>query len=239
MHLVYMDDSRDNRYCVFSALAISASEWQNAFRQVRDFRRDLKNSDGIYVYKEFHATDFVAGRGNIADRVVPKGRRCALFGETLELIARLPGIRLFNAVFPHGKDEQAFEWLLNRINRTMHTWDSNAILICDEGKELVYTRLRRRMGTYNPIPSNQGIWDNGNITRNIPLDKIIEDPFFKNSAQSYFIQLVDFCAFSLLRRENPTANAIRYGLNNAFNLLSGILVSEACSYDPEGIIRPR
>jgi hypothetical protein len=120
VHLIYIDDSRDERYCVFSALAISASEWQNAFGQVRDFRRNLRDSDGIFVYKEFHATDFVAGRGNIADRIVPKGRRCALFGETLDLIAGLSGIRLFNAVFPHGRDEQAFEWLLNRINRTMH-----------------------------------------------------------------------------------------------------------------------
>jgi len=239
MHLVYIDDSRDEQTCIFSALAISASEWQNAFQQVRDFRKGLKKSDGIYIYKEFHAWKFVSGRGMIADKVVPKGRRCALFGKTLELVASLPGTRLFNAVFPLKEDERAFERLLNRVNRTMQAWDSHAILICDEGKESEYTRLRRRMGTYNPIPSKLGRWiDTGTKTKNIPIDRIIEDPFFKSSAQSYFIQLADFCAYSLLRREHPIPSKTKYGLDRSFELLSTILVKEASRYDPEGIIRP-
>lgn len=240
MHLIYIDDSRDEQLCVFSALAVPADEWRNAFEQVRQFRRDLKKSDGIYVYTELHAWKFVSGRGQIADRVVTKGRRCQIFKETLEMMTNLPGARLFNAVFlPAKEDERAFEWLLNHINRTMQAWDSRAILICDEGKETAYTRLVRRMGVYNPIPSQFGVWlDTGATTKNIPLDRIIEDPFFKTSSQSYFIQLVDFCAYALLRRERPVPSKTKYGLDQAFNLLSPILVREASTRDPEGIIRP-
>lgn len=239
MHLIYIDDSRDEHLCVFSALAIPADEWQNAFQQVRQFRRDLKKSDGIYVYAELHAWKFVSGRGKISDRIVTKGRRCQIFKETLQLIANLPGARLFNAVFSAKEDERAFEWLLNRINRTMQAWDSHAILICDEGKELVYTRLVRRMHTYNPIPSQFGVWlDTGEVWKNIPIDRIIEDPFFKKSEQSYFIQLADFCAYALLRCERPIPSKTKYGIDQAFNLLSAILVREASFRDPEGIIRP-
>jgi hypothetical protein len=239
MHLVYIDDSKDEQKCIFSALAIPATEWQNAFQRVRDFRRGLRKSDRIFVYKELHAWKFVSGRGRIADRIVPKGRRCELFKETLKLVADLPGARLFNASFSSKEDERAFEWLLNRVNRTMEAWDSHAILICDKGKEIAYSRLRRRMGVYNPIPSRFGHWDIGTTTKNIPIERILEDPFFKNSEQSYFIQLVDFCAYSLLRRERPIPSKTKYGLDKAFELLSPILVREACSYDPEGIIRPR
>ena len=239
MHLIYIDDSRDEHACVFSALAIPADQWRAAFQKVRQFRRDLKKSDGIYVYQELHAWKFVSGRGNIADRVVPKGRRCQIFKDALQTMAGLPGARLFNAVFPAKEDERAFEWLVNRINRTMQAWDSRAILICDEGKEAAFTRLTRRMGVYNPIPSRCGVWrDTGATAKNIPIERIIEDPFFKQSSESYFIQLVDFAAYALLRREVPVASKTKYGLDQAFASLSSILVREARPGDPEGIIRP-
>lgn len=239
MHLIYMDDSRDEKFCVFSALAIPENCWQDAFAQVRQFRRNIKKTDGIYVYKELHAWKFVSGRGKISDRVVPKGRRYQIFKETLEMIASLPGVRLFNAVFPAKEDERAFEWLLNRIQRAMETLNSRAILICDTGKEAIYTRLARRMHVHNPIPSKFGIWqDTGSKAKNIPIDRIIEDPFFKKSDHSYFIQLVDFCAYALLRRERPIPSKNKYGLDQAFQLLQPILVLEASKRDPEGIIRP-
>jgi hypothetical protein len=238
MYLAYIDDSRDEHLCVFSVLAVPATEWRNAFAQVRQFRRDLRRTDGIFVYKEFHATEFVAGRGRIADRVVPKVRRARIFIDAMRLVATLPRARLFNAVFPAAEDERAFERLLNRVNRTMLAWDSRAILIVDEGKEPAYTRLVRRMGVYNPIPSRYGVWPTGTATMNIPIERIIEDPFFKKSQQSYFIQLVDFCAYALLRREQPIPSKTRYGIDQAFNLLRPILALEASPRDPEGIIRP-
>ncbi|MCR4408622.1 MAG: hypothetical protein NUW24_17160 [Anaerolineae bacterium] len=84
--------------------------------------------------------------------VVAKGQRCAIFRDALRLVAGLPGARLFNAVFPRNDDEQAFEWVLNRINRTLQAWGSYGLLICDEGKEIAYTRLVRRMYVYKPDP---------------------------------------------------------------------------------------
>jgi len=152
MHLIYIDESGDEELVVLSALAVPADQWQANFQKVRQFRRKLRETDGIYVYTELHAWKFVSGRGNIADRIVPKGRRCQIFKNALQLVASLPGVRLFNAVFPSGQTERAFERLLNRINRTMVAWDSYAILICDKGKEIAFTRLARRMHVYNPIP---------------------------------------------------------------------------------------
>lgn len=55
MHLVYLDDSRDEQLCVFSGLIIPDAEWRGCFEQLRTFRRDLKASDGIFVRKELHA----------------------------------------------------------------------------------------------------------------------------------------------------------------------------------------
>jgi hypothetical protein len=239
MHLIYIEDSADEQIAVFSALAIPVEQWRVCFAKLKEFRRDLKRTYGIYVYKELHAWKFVSGRGDIADRVVTKFQRAKIFQQALELVALLPGAQLFNACFPKGRAEQAFERLINRIERTLVAWDSHAVLLCDEGKESDITRLVRRMGVYNPIPSRFGAWlDTGAFSRNIPLQRIVEDPVFKRSDQSYFIQLVDFAAFSLLRRERPTERLRRYGLDKAFEKLRPILVTAATRYDPEGILRP-
>ncbi|MFQ5865179.1 MAG: DUF3800 domain-containing protein [bacterium] len=37
---------------------------------------------------------------------------------------------------------------------------------------------------------------------------MLEGPFFKKSERFYFIQLTDFCAYSLLRRERPILSKI-------------------------------
>lgn len=239
MHLIYMDDSRDEQLCVFSALCIPAHEWRESFERVRQFRRDLKQNYGIYVYTELHAWKFVSGRGHRSTRVVTKWERCQIFQEALKLVANLQGARLFNACFPHKQDEVAFERLLNRVERNLKESDSLAILISDEGREAAYTRLARRMQRYNPIPSAYGAWaDTGRSTKNIPLTRIIEAPFFKDSSQSYFIQLVDFCAYALLRGKRPVESKNRYALEKAFDLLKPILVTEATRKDSNGIIRP-
>ncbi len=239
MHLIYLDNSGDDQLVIFSALAIPIDQWHAAFKQVRDFRRVLKKTYGIYIHKELHAWEFVSGRGNISDHVVTKWQRCAIFRDALTMTGTLPGVRLFNAVFPKAQDERALERLLNRINRTMVTWNSHAILISDKGKELAYTRLVRKMYVFNPIQSRYGTWkDTGATWKNIPLERIVEDPFFKDSSQSYFVQLVDFAAYALLRRERPLASKSKYGLDQDFAYLTPILVREANRRDPEGIIRP-
>ncbi len=214
MHLTYIDDSGDEELCVFSALTICADKWNSCLKRIKHFRQELQMSDGISIYKEFHAWKFVSGRGKIADGIVTKGRRCQIFKQTLQMIAALPEARLFSTVFPTKTSELAYEALLKDINHTLQRWDNQAILICDEGKDAIYTKLVRRLQTL----------ENGAI------DRIIEDPFFKQSDQSYFIQLSDFCAYALLRQEHPIASKTKYGLDQAFNLLEPI---------SEGIIRPR
>jgi hypothetical protein len=237
MHLVYIDGSNEGIHYTFSAVAVAEDLWLEAFKSIKEWRRELRNSDGVFVYKELHACELVAGRGKISAQVLGKWRRNQIFRAGLSRLAVLPGTNVFNAYLQSNED-WAFERLLNRINRTMQTWNSRALLICDEGNEAHYTKLVRRMSVHNPIPSQYGIWqDTGRATKNIPLDSIIEDPFFKNSACSYFVQLADFCAYALLRRERPLAARTKYNLHTAFDVLAPVCVKAANPRDVYGIIR--
>lgn len=232
-----MDDSGDEHIRAYSALAISEVDWRECIGCVREFRRGLKKKHGIYVTKEFHATDFVAGRGNIAEKVIPKGVRCQIFRETLQMTSRLQSVRLFNAIAPRGQEALIFERLMNRINTNMRKSGSNAIIFHDEGKD--YTKLIRRLGSFNPIQSMFGSWPGGNPYKNLPLEHVLEDIVFRKSERSYFIQLADFCAFALFRCEYPLPSRTKYQLDSAFQELHAICIPQCFSKDPKqlGIIR--
>ena len=99
MYLAYIDDSKDEQKSRFSAIIMPASEWLRLLNETLDFRRTLKESDGIHMTKEFHATEFVAGRGNLG-AIVSKWRRTRIFDETLDFVATRIDLAIINACVP-------------------------------------------------------------------------------------------------------------------------------------------
>jgi hypothetical protein len=235
-----MDDSRNDSTCVFTALMVPGKQWHASLDAVMAFRRELRADYGIYTRKELHAHKFVNGRGRIADRTVTKSQRFGVFETTLRMMTELPGARLINAVYHRKAHRHAYSGILNRVNRTMERHKSYAVLVCDKGNEAEYTRLARKMSRYNPIPSDRGNWqESGKPWKNIPLARVVEDPVFKDSEASLFIQLVDFAAYALLNRECPLPSKTRFGLHKSFFILEPMLLKQASRFDDYGIVRPR
>lgn len=240
-YFIYIDDSSEGGVHIFSAIAIPADRWKKTNQLLKDWRLHLKNAHGIPLATELHAHAFISGRGsNGALRALSRHRRSQIFHRAFHMVEWMSndeyGLKLFNVCT--GNQDWAFERLLNRIDRTMRAWDGYAHLICDEGKEAHYTKMVRRMNVFNHIPSNQGKWaDTGASTKNIPLERIVEDPAFKASHTSHLVQLADFIAYGLLRREVPTPKAKRYGIHKSFEQLDNALVKACNLRDKFGIIR--
>jgi hypothetical protein len=236
MHICYMDDSGEDDIRGFSLLTVGANQWKECFAAVKAYRQQLRDSDGIFVTKELHATKFLSGHGRISQHHIPLLRRCEIYRDCLSSVCKLPGVRLFNAIGKRQNEERLFERLLNRLNRAMTEWDSHAVLVSDEGKD--YTRLARRMAAFNPIPSKYGGWPKG-LAKNIVIDRLIDDLFFRRSRDSYFIQIADFCAYGLLRSEKHLASKNALNLHTAFDLLQPICQTQCFAKDPRhlGIIR--
>lgn len=236
MHFIYIDDSGEGRRKIFSAIAVPVRYWNDVFQRVKHWRQDLHIQHGIPLNYELHATKFVRGRGRGASGL---RRRSAIYFDTFRLLNELPGVGVFNVCFDNGNTARAFERLLNRINRTMKAKGSYAHLICDEGDEAKYTKMYRRMRVMNQIPSAYGTWaHSGKQTDNIPLDRIIEDPAFKQSENSYFIQLADFVAYGLLQKEIGGCSGNPHGIQKAFDTLKPYrFVQVANPRDPNGVIR--
>ena len=64
----------------------------------------------------------------------------------------------------------------------------------------------------------------------------VEDPYFKDSAKSYFIQAADVAAFVLYQRICPSSYMKKKSGHNFFKRLRGVLCTVASSRDPDGIV---
>lgn len=234
MRFAYLDESKDeNRFFVYSALIVDGETWTSAFEKTKEFRRKLRQDHGIYIAQELHAWKFAAGKGQISDRVLDKARRAAIFREVLQFIADAGE---FNVISSCNRIEQyAFERLMNRLNNVLKEHDQRMLLICDEGEQREVTRRIRRLRVHNPIPSRMGAWATGEATKNIPLDRFVEDPVFKDSKTSYFIQLADFCAYALMRMERPIESRTALGYDTAYEILRPCSYPKTFPRDPRGM----
>lgn len=165
------------------------------------------------------------------DRLMNRIERTMLAFEERELPLR----RDLVSEVSSGMSDQRRHQLEARLN----LYRPVALIFADQGREPEITRALRKMSVYNPIPSMIGDWGGGVATKNIPVQRVIEDPIFKKSHQSYFIQLADAVAFSLLKREvTPTAHVKRYGIDRFFErTLTGVCFKDASKTDPLGIVR--
>nr|WP_150959312.1 DUF3800 domain-containing protein [Aneurinibacillus sp. XH2] len=253
MDLVYLDESGDviyteskgTRNFVLSAFIVPEESWNEVFEVIKRFRKYLKRDFEIPLYKELHARDFLNGRGRPSKkRIITKGERVEItrsFFRGLSEYLQEFNVYAINVCVPNkagiNNYDVAVDRMLNRIQRTLKKRERQAILIFDEGKEHLVKRLYRKMRVFNPVPSQYGYWENGNYTKSILTDRIIADPFFRNSSDDYFIQVVDFIAFSVLKHfEPPTNHVERYQINELLNLLEPILYKDASRYHPLGIV---
>lgn len=235
MYLIYIDESYDETHYAYSAIFINAFRWNDYFNYLLTWRADWYENHQVPLDYELHATKFIGGRGDFPS-VKNKEFRANLFYEAIGRIEKMDDVKIINAITGNKKKHMLlFEYMLNRINRTLEEHNACGVLICDEGNENKLTSILRKMKKSNPIPADEYHRQHmGYYERDIPLHHIIEDPLFKTSKSSYFIQLADFLAFSLLRNEKPLEKSTLDPVKNAFNQLDQSLVKVVFSKDPKG-----
>lgn len=135
-------------------------------------------------------------------------------------------------------DVQVPAKIVDGLKTRLNLFRARAFIIADEGREHEITKALRRMHVHNFIPSQFGRWESGLVAKNITTDRIIEDPVFKSSGRSYFLQLVDCIAFALLKQEVPaTPDIKKYGIDKMFSVLEPVLYRQASPRDFQGIVR--
>ena len=251
MRLYYIDESEGPTCYVRSALGVDAEWWNDLFSDIQEWRRELRESHGIPPERELHACDLLAGRGMLArnggtnERLTPR-QGAEVFMDGLRRIenaaSSIGGVEVINVCL-RKPDVKAYEQvsldrLLNRINSSVKAARRHAFLIFDEGGEKMITRAYRRLRIFNPVPSRYDRWEEGERTRNIPVENVIGGPAFRSSDTDHLLQMADLVAHALLKQEEkPVPRVENLGIHEAFSILDKALNRRASRHDPQGIVR--
>ena len=251
---MYVDESGDSgmvnsptRYFVLTGLILHELRWRLYLDQVVDFRRRRKAAYGLKLREEIHAAALINKPGDLAR--IPRYHRLAILREFADELAAMPDLNLINVVVDkQGKaidyDVFGMAWkaIVQRFENTLshHNFsgprnpDDRGMVFPDHTEDKKLTELLRAMRRYNPI-TNQAAYGIG--YRNLTLSNIVEDPNFRNSADSYWVQAADLAAFLLYQHPAPNASLKKKSGQNYFSRLDGILCKVASTSDPQGIVR--
>ncbi len=251
MRLYYIDESEGPRYYVRTALGVDAERWNDLHQRVLDWRLELRDRYAVPVDRELHACDLLAGRGKLAhdgntDRRLAPEQGVEIFTGGLRVIedaARtIGGVEVVNVCLRkpdvRGYERASLDRLLNRINTSVAAANRHAFLIFDEGREEMVTRLYSRLRSRNPVPSRYEVWEDGERTRDIPIENVIGGPAFRSSHADCLLQMADLIAHALLKQEEqPSPRVERQGIARAFGILDRALNRWASRRDPQGVVR--
>ena len=251
MRLYYIDESEGPRYYVRTALGVDTERWNALHQRVLDWRLELRDRYAVPVDRELHACDLLAGRGKLAhdgntDRRLAPEQGVEIFTGGLRVIedaARtIGGVEVVNVCLRkpdvRGYERASLDRLLNRINTSVAAANRHAFLIFDEGREEMVTRLYSRLRSRNPVPSRYEVWEDGERTRDMPIENVIGGPAFRSSHADCLLQMADLIAHALLKqKEQPSPRVERQGTARAFGILDRALNRRASRRDPQGVVR--
>lgn len=251
---MYVDESGDTglsnsptQYFVLSGLVVHELKWQASLQQLINFRRRMRAIYGFKMDDEFHASELIRKPGRHAN--IDKHKRLAMIRNFASEIGQLHDCSIINVVVDKNNKavdydvfESAWKALITRFENTIrhgnfpkpHDADNKGLILPDQTDDRKLVNLLRKMRYYNPIP-NQMQYGSG--YRNVTLSYVIEDPSFRDSKFSYFIQAVDTTAYLLHQQLDPNGYMKKKKGYNYFQLLEPVLCKVASTSDPFGIVR--
>jgi hypothetical protein len=242
MFLMYVDESGDcgliqngspTRYFVLSALVIHETKWNSLLSDLINFRQNLKVSKGIKMREEIHSSLFISKPGKLVR--IKRNDRLDILKQCLNWMAAHQDISVITIVVDKtGKTgsvfELAWERLIQRFENTIlrknfpgssQNIEDRGMLIPDNTDNKKLKELLRRMRRYNPVPSRGSSTFVGH--RNLTLTYVIEDPFLKDSIDSYFHQLADVVAYFARQMFEPNAYVRKKGATTFYTRLRPVI----------------
>ena len=254
MYLMYVDESGDSgitnsptRYFVLTGIVVHELRWNDYLSRVIDYRKRIRNSFGLLLRDEIHSAKMLNKPGELVR--IKRNDRLSIIKYFVNELALMQDLSIINVVVDkEGKAGDydvlgnAWKALVQRFSNTMShrnfpgpaNADDRGLIIPDMSEVKKITEIIRKMRRYNPIP-NQNEYGQG--YRNLLVTNFVEDPYFKDSRKSYFIQAADVAAFVLYQSICPSSYMKKKSGQNFFKRLKGVLCTAASNNDPDGIVR--
>ncbi len=254
MYLLYIDESGDSgivgsptRYFTLTGLVVHELRWNEYLDRIVAFRSRMRTKFGLLLREEVHSARLINKPGDLAR--IKRNDRLTIIRNFANEIAAMPDLSIINIVVDkQGKAatydviDMAWKALIQRFSNTMSRRnfpgpanpDERGMVIPDMGEVKKVTTVLRRMRRYNPVPNQMG---HGAGYRNLLITNLVEDPYFKDSEHSYFIQAADLAAFLLYQSIAPSSYFKKKSAHNYFRRLEPVLCKVAATVDPDGVVR--
>lgn len=247
MHILYVDESGDpgkhkhsSPHFILSGLIISQEDWTLYLERLKKFRKSIYTKYGLNQRTEIHSSELIRiGRLKEYQKIKKTDRINILKDYASQIPIIFSNAKVINICLNISEhpEKDIFNLAWSRLLQRYDTFlkkeaKDKGIVVVDDTDSLKLQALQRKMRIYNPTPSH---FTEGSY--NAPINNILEDPFSRNSNQSYFIQTVDVIAQLLYRKEFPKGSLKKYGLEHQFNKIEPILLKKASNTDALGIVR--
>lgn len=254
MYFTYIDESGDtgtkSNFFILTGIIIHENDLENILLDIIKFRQDIKRKYKLNIREEIHSTEFVNRKVNPKSRKsfekISKNIRIKILKDTLLFINSLK-IKTFSVVLDKNKhfnkrkniDILEFVWnvFINRVDNTIKhknidgKENKKTIIISDMTTDKII-KISRKLKKINYVPSKYSC-----NSRPVSISMILEDPFMKDSKQSYFLQCVDVICYFVKQLYDPHFEIQKKGLNNYYNRLTNIHLSVVSGNNNLGIVK--
>ena len=255
MYLMYVDESGDcgelprspSPCFALVGLVVHELRWQECLDRMVDFRRRMREEFGLRLREEIHAGGMISKPGPLAR--IRRNDRLTIIRAFANELSAMPDLNLLAVTVekrgkPAAYDVFGTAWraLIRRFeSRLAHHHlrgstdaDDKGLLMPDHTDDGKVVALLRRMRRHESAPNHP---QHKAVNRELRLANVIEDPNFKDSRHSFFIQAADVAAFLLYQQLCPSTYMRRKGATNYFERLDGIICKAGPPTDLHGIVR--
>lgn len=251
---MYVDESGDTgmvrsptRHFALSSLVVHERRWRELIGRLIAFRKTMRSVYGLPLRTEIHAAEFMR---HPPVPGMPRHIRLAILRNFVDELAKVDFISITSIIIlkagkPPNYDIFTTAWqaLFQRFENTMNYGNfpgqfksDFGIAITDNTDGMKLQKMVRRMAVYNPVPNMASMYGMGSGYRNLPIEKIIEDPNMRDSKYSYLIQACDVVAYFLLQRFVPNNYVRNMSAQHYYDRLQPVLNVRASRTNQLGIV---
>lgn len=243
MKIYYVIETQGRRLHVRTALGVDVRVWNRLQRRVREWRLQLEQRHGIPANEELRLSDPSCGCSCHTQPASLQGMQVVSQGLRVveDLAGENGGIGVINVCLdkqdvPNYRSV-SLNRLYNRVNATAAQERGYALLIFGQEPEDTVVRTYEKLRSHNPVPVRVGACGDGWHTRNLPIERIIGGPAFRDSGADCLLQVTGLVAHALLWREESSAGDDSGETASVFAVLDRALNRRASRSDPQGVVR--
>ena len=249
MYFCYIDESGDcglydsakpektgSSYFILTGLMVHSSRWRNALGSLKSFRKQLARESFLNYDVEFHCAEMIDPHKIKEFTSISVPDRWKLIERYAETIGENSAFSIITVVIDKQKTKLVpSDYLTSAVTKLYQAYDEflighkeNGILFFDRANEKhINTHVRKLLGT----------GASGETIPDIRIGWVIEDPIFRVSADSMFIQSSDVIAYTLKENDFPQTSRKKFQADRIFLRKLHAICFKSKFADDDAVIR--